>query len=272
MRRTTLADLSTAEVAAAFTLVYRGYLIPFALGEAAARQHLAANDIAADHSPLWLDDDGAVVALAALGRRGARGWVGGFGVAPDHRGRGLAHELIGATLDAARGRGLAAVQLEVLTGNARAIRTYARAGFAHTRDLRILSRPADAPDAGGAAPPLHPADPAELLAHAPRLRPVAPPWQREMASFAGLAGLALGSPAAPDGYVIYREGAGGASILDFAAPDAEAAGALATALPRALPGRALRLANEPDDSPVCAALAASGWGEVLRQHEMVIGL
>ena len=39
-----------------------------------------------------------------------------------------------------------------------------------------------------------------------------------------------------------------------------------------LPGRTLHLTNEPEESPVCAALDRLGWAETLRQHEMVIRL
>src|SRR4051794_36292166 len=138
MHETTLATLSPAELAAAFNTVYTDYVVPFVVNEAWARQHVAANSIALEHSPLWLDDSGALVALAALGVRGERGWVGGFGVAPDYRGQGLSRQLARATLDRARQASLRRVQLEVITSNARAIRTYERAGFVRTRDLLIL--------------------------------------------------------------------------------------------------------------------------------------
>ena len=89
MHETTLAVLSPAELAAAFNTVYTDYVVPFMVGEAWARQHVAANSIALEHSPLWRDDAGAVVGLAALGVRGDRGWVGGLGIAPAHRGRAV---------------------------------------------------------------------------------------------------------------------------------------------------------------------------------------
>jgi ribosomal protein S18 acetylase RimI-like enzyme len=274
MRETTLATLNHAEFAAAFNTVYQDYLVPFVVDASWAGQHIAANDIVPEHSPLWLDDAGKVVALAVLGRRGARGWVGGFGVAPDYRGRGLAARLIDALLQSARGLGMGEVRLEVIAGNTRAIRTYERAGFLRTRDLRILARPDDAPapEAGERAVP---ATPGQLLPHGPRLRPVRPAWQRESASLAhgaDLSGLALGTADAPTAYLLYRANAQNAIISDFAVPTVEAALALAAALQSHLPGRTLRIANEPEESPACAALDRLGWRETLRQHEMVRAL
>lgn len=274
MRETTLATLDHAGLAAAFTKVYQDYLVPFVVDASWAGPHVAANDLDLEHSPLWLDDEGKVVALAALGRRGERGWVGGFGVAPEHRGRGLAARLIDALLTSAHGVGLAEVQLEVIAGNTRAIRTYERAGFVRTRDLRILARPDDAPmpEPGG---DVFAAAPDQLLPHGTRLRATRPAWQRESASLAhltGLSGLATGSADAPTAYLLYRAGETSAGIVDFAAPTVELALTLAAALARLLPGRTLRISNEPEESPTCAALDRLGWRETLRQHEMIITL
>jgi RimJ/RimL family protein N-acetyltransferase len=271
MRETTLATLSHAELAAAFTRVYQDYLIPFVVDAAWAGPYIAANDIILEHSPLWLDDDGAVVALAGLGRREARGWVGGFGVAPEYRGQGLAARLIEALLRSARDAGLAEVQLEVITGNTRAIRTYERAGFVHTRDLRILARPDDAP-APEPDEAVSAAAPEQLLPHGDRLRAARPAWQRDPVSparLSGVTGLALGPADAPTAYLLYRANETSAGIVDFAAPTVETALTLAAALAKQLPGRTLRIVNEPEGSPTCAALDQLGWKETLRQHEMV---
>ncbi len=274
MHMTTLATLSLAELAAAYTTVYQDYLVPFVVDEAWAKQYLPANDIVPAASPLWLDDDGNVIALAALGRRGLRGWVGGFGVAPEHRGQGLASRLIAALLDSARAQGLTELQLEVITGNTRAIRTYERTGFVRTRDLRIFAHPAATAPTGPVAQ-LHPATSGDLLPHGASLRTIRAVWQREPVRFAqdaGLSGLALGSATQPEAYALYRATPTNAVLLDFVAPTIVAAEALAAALPYHFPGHTLRLTNEPEESPVCAALDRLGWEETLRQHEMVCRL
>ena len=53
----------------------------------------------------------------------------GMGVAATHRGHGLGGRLLGATMDAAAGRGLTRIELMVRSDNAPAIGLYRRFGF-----------------------------------------------------------------------------------------------------------------------------------------------
>src|SRR6476646_7300501 len=99
MHESDLTGLSAAEIAAAFNLVYTDYLVPFVMSEAAARYHVAAYAIDLARSLLWRDDAGSISGLGALGVRGERGWVGGFGLAPASRGRGLSGALMTSLLD-----------------------------------------------------------------------------------------------------------------------------------------------------------------------------
>ena len=65
----------------------------------------------------------------------------GMGVAATHRGQGVGSALIGATLDAAFGRGLSRVELVVRADNAAAIALYERHGFeleGRLRDYMIV--------------------------------------------------------------------------------------------------------------------------------------
>ncbi len=268
MRQTTLATLTDHERADAFNLVYTDYFVPVTLTEQGAQSHVEAGDIALAASPLWLDDTGEVVALAALAVRGTRGWVGGFGVAPAYRGHGVSHGLIGALLDRARRIGVRDVALEVLVQNAPAMRVYLRAGFAHHRDLRTF-RWAH-PIVAGEVLDIHPAIPASLLPHRARIG-ASPPWQREPASVAkmpGLAGLACGASDAPQAFLLSRAFDDAITIVDIAAPNAETTIRLVHALARRSAGCPMRLMNEPAESPVCAALESLGWEEIIRQHEL----
>ncbi len=265
--------LSSAELAAAFNIVYADYAVPFTMTEAAARRHVAAHAIAPDRSILWRDDAGEVVGLAALGVRGERGWVGGFGLAPAWRGRGLSGVLLGQLLDRAREAGLRRVQLEVITTNARAIRTYERAGFGRARELLILASDEAAPAEAGAND-VREGDPATLLV-APPIAVPTPAWQREPASLAAdpdLRGLVLGDPASPRAFVVYSATAIAVQIGALAGVSADALAALTRALASRLPGRSLRLANEPEESLVPTALLAASWRETLRQYEMICAL
>lgn len=273
LRESDLTGLDAAELAAAFTTVYTDYVVPFVLSEAAARQHVTAYEIVPERSILWRDVTGAVVGLAALGVRGERGWIGGFGLASDWRGHRLSGPLLARLLEQAREANLRRVQLEVITSNGRAIRTYERAGFRRTRDLLFLVSGEEAASAGDRAA-LHEVEPRTLLA-APPFPSVAPCWQREAASLAhlpDLRGLVLGPPAAPRAYAVVSLAATAAAIGAIAGESEEAVTALVAALAARLPGRVLRLANEPEESPIPAALRHLGWRELLRQHEMACDL
>ena len=274
MHESDLTGLSAAEIAAAFNLVYADYLGPFVMSEAAARHHVAAYGIALDRSLLWRDDAGSIIGLGALGVRGERGWVGGFGLAPTSRGRGLSGALLAALLDRARGAGLGQVQLEVITTNDRAIRTYARAGFRRTRELLLLSAAAVAVPVADAT--VTAVSPATLLAGVPGLALPDFAWQRETVSLLALPelhGLVLGAPASPQAFVVFTVSPTAVQIQALAGDSDESLVTLTGALAKQFPGRSLRLVNEPQESPVLAALLAAGWRyESLRQYEMVCTL
>ena len=272
---TTLGTLHPQALAAAFNGVYAGYVEPFVMDERAARQHVEVNDIALDRSPLWLDDAGDVVGLGALGVRGQRGWVGGFGVAPAYRGRGLSHRLVATLLEAAAGAGIRRVRLEVFTHNPRAIRTYERAGFAHRRDVRILARPEDAPPPASNPGRAQAAEARVLLDRRAAITSVEPAWQREPASLARLAeleGLALGDPASATAYLLYQATGPTVRVWDVVATDSAMALTLLEELAARYPRRPMHIINEPEESVACPALAACGWRETKRQHEMVYAI
>lgn len=274
MRATTLAALDAEAQRDAFNRVYEGYLLPLRLTTSQVAQHFALNDIAREHSPVWLDDAGAVVALAALGLHDRRGWVGGFGVAPAARGRGLGTLLIATVIETALKLGLRRVQLEVLVGNEIARRLYEQARFVHRRRLDTFERPVSAPPPlASVADEMDEIDPLAALAwvDAHRVEPAA--WQREPARLArlpDLQALAVGPSAAPRAVAVYIAGAA-VSLLDLVGPPTALAVLLATLATR-FPDSRLRVGNEASSSPLAAALVASGWREVIRQYEMVIEL
>jgi GNAT superfamily N-acetyltransferase len=274
VRHMTLADTDWAGIADAYNIVYEGYVMPFTVTAEWAEQHVRRFQIDLQRSPLWRDDEGNIVAMAALGVRGERGWVGGFGVASGFRGRGLSHALLDTVTDAARALGLRQVQLEVFTTNTAAIRTYQRGGYVHQRDLLILQRPAGPPSVDVDTTLVTPADPHRLLAARERIGS-APDWARERQSYAifdDLQGLAVGDPDAPLALALYRAVEGIPRIHDIAALDVDSAQTLLAALIERFPEQAMLLVNEPEGSEALPALFDAGWQETSRQHEMLLTL
>ena len=300
LRLVPASSVSLEEYAAAFTSAFRGYQFPIAVDAAwlARRVRIEQHDL--QQSLLAYEGD-AVVGVAGLAMRGHAGWVCGFGVMPERRGRGLGREMMAALVARARACGLRSLSLEVLTRNTAARRLYEGAGMRVSRDLLMLDRvqPAQTPDAAAdskqaapakskqqakskpkraapkseAAPRLKEATPAELLGHFARLHAERPAWQRDLAALLVRRerGRYLGPRRRPRAYALLSEWDDGSTYLsDLAAADAAGADELASAL-AAIAGT-LKVINESEHSLFVGPLLSRGFVETERQHEMVMDL
>lgn len=228
--------------------------------------HVQRNAVDLTRSPRW-DVGGELSGVALLALRGARAWIGAFGVVPAFRGRGLARRYLEETLAIARAAGATSIELEVLARNAPAIALYYSGGFAVVDELVVWSR-----TPLGAEPP-HPAarivDDAEIALVA---RVPAACWQREPASVAASSPcerVLIGPAEAPRAYAFVRRDVDRAALLDAGARDPDAAVRLLDALDARVPERALSLLNEPAHGPLHDALAArAAWTETTRQLRM----
>ena len=264
----TLANLDLADVTSSFNLVYEEYLIPARVDETWISAHLLQNDIDLTHSTLVTDGaSGEVVGLAILGVRERRGWIGGFGIAPAYRGRGVSHALMERAIADARAAGVRDLVLEVLQPNHAAIRTYERAGFERTRELRIYERSGGDRHTNSADQPVR-HDPSELLAMRDHFDVPRPSWQREAPSLCrmeGLEGVSLDDGSA---WAIVTRGNDRLRIFDIVARDIVSATRLLVALDGETRCARAVIVNEPSSSPVIPALAATGWSEAMHQWEM----
>ena len=293
LRFVSAASVSLEEYAALFTASFGGYryAITFDAERLARRVRQEHHDLR--HS-LVAYAGAKPVGVAALAVRGDAGWVGGFGVVPEERGRGRGRELMSALLERARACGLRRLSLEVLASNTAARALYERAGMRVARDLLILERPAATTQDAAAdgttaeearAAPRSPNDgptslltdaaPAELLGHFARLHTEPPAWQRDLASLlvkSRLRGLRLGDDAArTEAYALVSHEADGSTYLvDLAAAGDAAAARICDAVTR-LPGT-LKIVNEPEHGPFVRPLLARGFVEADRQHEMRLDL
>jgi GNAT superfamily N-acetyltransferase len=283
------ASVSLEEYAAAVTSVFRGYQFPMVLDVAilARKVRLEQHDL--EHS-LVAYDGGEMVGAAVLALRADAGWVGGFGIVPEQRGRGRGRELMSALLEQARACGLRRLSLEVLVRNAAARRLYESAGMHVVRDLLILERAASSGVEADARDDslkveemnsfkveetnsLKEAAPFELLTHFARLHIEPPAWQRNLPTLliGNLRGLYLGERERPRAYALLGTGQDGTQyVSDLAAAEAEDAAALCASL-KGVAG-ALKIVNEPEHSLFTAPLLANGFVETERQHEMQMSL
>ncbi len=261
--------LSMPDFAGLFMRAYSDYLVPLHLDEAAVASMIRNWDLSLADSRVVLSAD-TPVAFACLAIRGERGWIGGMGVPPEHRGHRLGEVAMRAVLDAARQRGLARVGLEVLSGNDIARLLYERLGFEATRMLDIWSLD---PLTGQARPAraIETCSVVEALsAPAPGRAPEAP-WQRAAASIvnmqahgAPLEAFATHTSGVIDGVVILARAGGRASVLALDAVP-EATDALLAAASAGMP---LRYVNVAEDDPHRSAILERGGRVDLRQYEM----
>ena len=238
MKLVPAADLSTTELAELFTRGYEGYYVPMQVDEQAMAFMLDAWDIDLTRSRVALDDDERV-GVANLGVRGEWSWVGGLGVVPAARRRGIGRLLMEALLEVAPG----SVTLEVLEQNEPAIGLYEALGFERTRVLEVWSVPETPRVEARAAEPT-PLGQSGL------------PWQRADESL-------------PPGYERVEVDGGamlfrGTSVLQLAADDEDAAVALLSR------GTALSYVNVPAGDVASGALGRLGGELRLRQYELAL--
>lgn len=253
------------EGASALNRVFERYLVPITFSSEQLHLHMTYNDVDAGLSPLWYDDDGTVLAAALLAVRGRRGWIGGFGVAPEHRGRGYAARLLQTLVGTARSRDLTTIQLEVLAENVPAINAYRNAGFEITRTLRSFERLVeDAPKPRGFVM----ARPDDYIDLPEAVRPC---WQRERPTLRNGAV----STAVADGtgnYALFRYNAQVAQVLKIDARNADSLDALASAISAGRAFQSVMLLNEPEESPIASYAKTARWSEPFMQYEMVLTL
>lgn len=95
---------------------------------------------------IWEEDGQPVGTINVARMGGAQTWlIGNVGVLPAYRRRGIARQLVQASVELARTRGGQQVFLDVLAGNVPARQLYESVGFTHYSGNIEFERPADAP-------------------------------------------------------------------------------------------------------------------------------
>jgi len=213
------------ELVAAFNDAFRGYvggeiaLDPVSFGTFLARQGI---DLSA--SIAAMDEDGEVIALALMGRRGWTSRLAAMGVTGAAQERGVGRVVVEEMLRAARERGDRYVELEVIRTNPRGVRLYQGAGFRAVQALLGFELPAPAEAKATGAQPEE-VDPYDVTRAVGRYADDDTPWQASetlLASYgAPVRGLRLG----PAWALVAPPRAGRAALLALVVePDARRAG------------------------------------------------
>lgn len=271
LRLTPTADLGFDALAALFNEAYQDYEVPMHMDAGAIAFMHEALDLVPERSCLaW--QGGRPVGVGFLGLRGSRGWIGGMGVTPDARRRGIGERIMQKLIAQAREAGVRTLLLEVLETNSGARLLYEKLGFRAFRELEVLHW-------DGVPPPVVPptivaSDPQAARRRIVAKRSLAEPWQRDDETLARLdvSTPALRAVSSPVADAVYRVSEGRANVLQMAAPDADSAGALLDAI-RAKPEVMLvRFLNVPSLHPAAKALHLRGAQNIATQHEMAMEL
>ena len=263
LKSTTLQDVELETITAGFTAAYTGYFVPLMFSDAATATYLRVHDIVLEASPIWLKD-GKPVAIAAIGVRGDRAWVGAFGIAPEYRGKGLAQAMFGEVVRLAKCNRVRAITLEVLEENVRARAIYERAGFKNTR--RLFSFECD--DVPDSPEPGEITDPATYLALEVQGEPAAC-WQRESRSLE-LRSAQLRAVHSGKSFAVYRADGDQASIWKTFLGDG--GDAVLSAIARHSGAQSLSVTNEPEGSSLLLQLYDRNWSPTAVQYEMCLTL
>ncbi len=269
---------ASGDLSALFTRAYAEYFVPVNVDATTFELMVAAYDIDLSASRIAVRDD-QPVALALLGVREARGWIGAMGVAPERRGEQIGLAVMEAVIASARRLSLRSIDLEIITQNLPALRIYRTLGFRRRRTLDIWSRDSDATFPLPPLQSVRTVDVAACLAAFDDLHTVAPPWQRDLPSLqhmaASLRGLGIVEGKHVTACVLYRMDRARATVLDAAALPGQRTAAIESvlrALIRDRAGSPIRLVNLPQDDPASTAMQRVGAGVELQQYEMTVEL
>jgi ribosomal protein S18 acetylase RimI-like enzyme len=129
-----LAPGGPVEIARVAGRAFSDYPVPLRLGPPDVEALVRRDDIDLGAS-VALEHGGAMVGLALLARRAAKGRIAMMGIEPSLRGRGGGRLLGERAVEVLRARGVTRIVLEVLDGNEAAAALYRGLGFRSTRRL-----------------------------------------------------------------------------------------------------------------------------------------
>lgn len=273
----TAAEIPFRQLLDAVNEAYQDYFVPVHMSEKTFMTLIRRESADLANSPVAIQDK-RVVGVVLLGRRRDRGWIGGVGVIPPCRKKGIASQLLSEAIRRAEVLGVRSLQLEVVLENEAAIRLYERSGFTLTRDLFVMS------SEGGSGYPRYdhlegirhfkPGRRALSLEWVAENSPVTLPWQREKDALdterQSLRGIALldDNPENLLGVCLYQPANDDIDIKALIASDEDAGDKLLGHLQRRHPWTFSSCLNIPEDDPMVPVFHRQGYKIVLIQREM----
>ncbi len=267
----------------AFNHAYQGYYVPIILNTRSFTALIKRDAIDLTASVAALDGN-EIVGISMLAIRRPRGWIGGVGVIPDYRRRGIAQQMMHYLIDQARQRELEEVYLEVIQANTGAYDLYQKLDFETLRRLLILERPSGdvAPVEGYQVTPYRPEQ--ALANYYDRFHDVENPWQRSRPALHDLSpnleGWMIAAESDLDTVLGYAMGWVGPQSLHFMDTATSPSHPARECVTRALlahihhetPGASGHVVNLGEDDAITPVLLDLGYEEQMAQYEMCLKL
>ena len=256
-----------------FTEAFTGYYFPMTMAPDALANHWRLYHIDGARSLVMRDSQGTFTGISLIGARGARGWCGGFGIAPAFRGRGAGKRLAREMIETARASGLRCLQLEVLSQNEAARAIYAGAGLTVRRHVRTVEIELIALPDGADSDAKQSATSAPLVAE--DVLAAQPVWQQELASLLAMTTESIhvtDTAGQRSSLVCARAGARTRILVASLATSITEQELIALLRQAADESSVIELTNGPDGSSILARCQAFGFSEVYSQDEMYVTL
>lgn len=266
-------DIRFADFVRAFNVAYQDYFIPIQIDPDQMRQIIRRDSVDLSASRVVLVED-EIVAVALLAKREKRGWIGGVGVIPEFRGKGIGRLIMQEILHVATTDGLEAVELEVIEGNIAAYNLYLSLGFQALRKLLIIETHTVSPLVEDIT--VRQVSAAHALSFHEQFHPQATPWQRHLSALRILAVDMDGWTAVKNGSVVayavalFSDRQIRFMDMGFSAGEEQALRAVVAFAQQNNPPT--RFVNLAEDDPVWSVLAAMDYQVTMRQFHMVLPL
>lgn len=263
----------------AFNRAYSDYFIPIVMTPGSFRALMRQDDLDLDASVAALVDHD-IVGTGMLGLRQDEAWIGGMGVVPEWRRRGIGLRMMEHLLKQARLQRAREVRLEVIEANQAAHRLYERLGFVSIRQLLVLERAPAIPLPAPAGYTIRTWPAADLLRYFHAFHDSANCWQRDLRSLQHRSDTVRGWAALRDeavvGYALGWSYRHEIRLADLATRPGEDRAAVAAAilahLHRMQPEAFGHSYNVAEDDPALVGYLSSGYEVSLRQYEMRLSL
>lgn len=274
------SEASTTNLVRAINMAYHNYFVPVRLTRSSLHSLIQRDAIDMEASVI-AEAEGNIVGMALLAIRPPYGWIGGVGVIPSHRRRGIARNMMYYLIEQAQQHRLISVQLEVIEANLIAYHLYLQLNFKPHRRLLMLERhcgtlqPSAGYRVGGCM--AH-----DALHYYDRFHDVRPPWQRSRYALTDLAFdmqgwkvVTTNDPSTVVGYCIGWLHDNEFRMMDIAtSPEhserKQAATALVSHIHHQFPNATGYIFNLGQNDMALTPLQALGYGETMGQVEMFL--